>query len=75
MEHKGDDDTNCNWCTWNNPQRIGIGTGRLGNKRTRGDNLDYRIIKSGHNIEKSPGDLRRLPLAQILVRSHELTLV
>ena len=21
MEHEGDSDTNCNWCTWNNPQR------------------------------------------------------
>ena len=20
MEHEGDGDTNCNWCTWNNPQ-------------------------------------------------------
>ena len=19
MEHEGDSDTNCNWCTWNNP--------------------------------------------------------
>ena len=22
MEHDGDSDTNCNWCTWNNPERI-----------------------------------------------------
>ena len=23
MEHEGDGDTICVWCTWNNPQRIG----------------------------------------------------
>ena len=23
MEHEDDGDTNCGWCTWNNPQRIG----------------------------------------------------
>ena len=23
MEHKGDGDTNRNWCTWNDPQRLG----------------------------------------------------
>ena len=28
MEHEGDDDTNCNWCTWNNLQRL--------SKRTKG---------------------------------------
>ena len=22
MEHEGDGDTKCNWCTWNNIQRI-----------------------------------------------------
>ena len=38
-EYKGDYDTNYNWCTWSNPQRIGKGTRRLGNKRTSGDSL------------------------------------
>ena len=33
MEREGDGNTNCNWCTWNNPLRIGKGTGRLRNKR------------------------------------------
>ena len=31
MEHEDNGDTNCNWCTWKNPQRIDKGTGRLGN--------------------------------------------
>ena len=37
MEHESDGDTNCNWCTWNNPQWIGKGNRRLGNKRKIGD--------------------------------------
>ena len=43
MEHEGDDDIICNWCTWNNPQRIGKTSRRLGNKRTRGD-PPYSIV-------------------------------
>ena len=23
VEHEGDGDTNCNWCPWNSPQRLG----------------------------------------------------
>ncbi len=23
MEHEVDGDTDCSWCTWNNPQKIG----------------------------------------------------
>ena len=34
MEHESDGDTNCNWCTWNNPQRIDIRTRRLRNQKT-----------------------------------------
>ena len=59
MEHEGDGDTNCSWCTWNDPQRIGKGTRRLKNQRTSGNHPDYSIIKIGQNNEMSPGDLRR----------------
>ena len=45
MEHEDDGDTNCGWCTWNNPQGIGKETGRLGNKRTNGEYPDNRILK------------------------------
>ena len=31
MEHIDDGDTNYNWCTWNNPQRIDNKNGRLRN--------------------------------------------
>ena len=60
MDHEGDGDTSCNWCTWNNPQRIDKGTRRHRNQRTSRDHRDYRIIKIGQNTEKSSGDLSRL---------------
>ena len=34
MEHEGDGDTYYDWCTWNNPPGIDIGTRRLTNQRT-----------------------------------------
>ena len=45
MEREDKDYTNCNWCTWNNPQRICKETGRLGNKKIIGDHPDYGIFK------------------------------
>ena len=47
MEHVGGGDASCKLCTRNNPQRIGKGIGRFGNKRTGRDHLDYIIIKTG----------------------------
>ena len=54
MEYESDGDTNCNWCTWSNPQRIGKGTGRLENKRISKDLPDNSITEIGQNTEKSP---------------------
>ena len=68
MEHEGDDDTNCNWCTRNNLQGLGKGRGRLRNQGTSQDHLDHNIIKIDQNTEKSPGDVRRLVVTQILVK-------
>ena len=39
-----------------------LGTGRLGFKRTSGDNSNHSFFKIGQKTEKSPGDLRRLEL-------------
>ena len=69
MEYEGEGDTNCDWCTCNNPQRISKGTKGLKNKRTSEDHSDYSIIKIGKNTEKSPGDLRRLAATQNLVKN------
>ena len=50
----------CNWCSWYSHQRIGSKTGKVGNRRTSGDDPNYRITKISQNTEKSPRSLRRL---------------
>ena len=75
IEHEGDSDPNGNWYIWNNPQRIGKGTGRLGNKRINRVHPDYSIIKIGQNTEKGTGDLRRLAVTQTPVKNPQLMLV
>ena len=75
MEREGDGDTNCRWCTWNNPQRNGEVTGRLGNKKPRGDHLKYNIIMIVQNTGKSPEDLSRLNIPQTPGKTHQLMLV
>ena len=64
MEHESDEYTNCNWGAQHIHQRTGTRTGGVGNKETSGDHPNYYIIKIGQNIEKSPGNLRRLFVTQ-----------
>ena len=73
MENEGDDDTDCNCCTWNETQRLGKWTGKLGNQMSNRDNSNYSIIKIGYNTEKDPGDLRRLTVIQTPLKDHQLT--
>ena len=76
MQHERDVNTSCSWCTLNDPQRITKGTGRLRNQMTSRDHSVYNITKIGQNTEKSPGDLRRLAVAQTPVKKkYQLTLV
>ena len=42
-------------------------------KRTGRNHQDYSIIKIGQNTEKSPGDLRKLAVAQIPVKCSSNT--
>ena len=72
MEYGDDGDANCNWYTWNDPQRIVKETGRLGNKIV--GNPNYSIIMIGLNTEKSPGDLRRLVVTQTPEKDHQPTM-
>ena len=75
MVHEGDGDTNCNWSTGNNPQGIGKGTRRPGNKTTSRNHLNYSINKKDQNTEKSPGHLRKFAVTQTQVKNHLVTLV
>ena len=65
MEHESDGDTNCNWCTRYSHQRIGKGTGGLGNKRTNGD-LTLHRVKMKENKKRD----KYLDLARELKKSY-----
>ena len=43
MEQETDSDTSCNWHARYIHQKIGTGTGGLGDKRMNGDHLNYSI--------------------------------
>ena len=58
MEHERDGDTNCNRCALYSHQRIGTGTGGIGNNRTNGDHPNYSIVEIGQNT----GNLRRFAI-------------
>ena len=75
MEYESHGNTNCNKCARYSHQRIGKGTGGLGNKRMSGDHPNYSIIKIGQNAERSPGDLGRLAVTQSQVEDNQLMLV
>ena len=75
MEQKSDGNDSCNWCTWDNPQRLGKKDGRFKKRRTSGHHPDYSIVKIDQNTVKSPGDLRRLAISQTPVKDHQLALV
>ena len=44
VEHESDSDTNCDWHTWNDPQRVRKRAGWVGNWRTNQDNPDYSVV-------------------------------
>ena len=75
MEHDEDSDINCNWCAECSHQKFDRGTGGLGNKRMSGDHPNYSNVEISQNTEKSPGDLRRLPVTQTPVTSHQSMLM
>ena len=68
MEHEGDGDTNCNWCTRYSHLRIGTRTGGLGNKRMSKDHPKLSLVEGSQNTEKNPGDLSILDVTQIPVK-------
>ena len=75
MEHERDNYSDRDWCLWYSDQRIIRGTGGLGGRRTSGDYPNYNIIENGKNPEKSLRDLRRLAVAQTLLKNDQLKLM
>ena len=47
----------------------------IGNQRMCGDHPNYSIVEVSQNVEKSPGDLRRLSVTQTQLKDHQLMLV
>ena len=52
----GDGNADFDWCTCNDRQGIGKGTGRFWHRNTSLDNPYYSIAETGLNTEKSPWD-------------------
>ena len=72
MEHEKDDDTNCSWCTYNVPQRLGKKTWKIENQRKNGYYLEHNIVKISLNNEKRPADLKWLAVTQTLLKDYRL---
>ena len=68
------DCTNCDWCFWHSDWSIIKGPGGFGSWRMSGNHPNDSIIEDVQNTEKSPGDLRRLPVTQTPVKNYQLTL-
>ena len=63
MEHEDGGDTSCDWCTWNNPLRIGKETERLGNQKTSCDHPALlRSARILNRVLETWGDLLSLKL-------------
>ena len=75
MENKGDGDTNYNWCTWNDSQRLSKRVKGVRNQRMSVHHPKCTIVDVGWNTEKHLGDLRRLTVLQTSVKDHRITLV
>ena len=59
-EYESVSNINCSWHAKNSTQKFGNKTKGIGDQIKDWDNTDHSIIKIGLNIQKSPGDLRRL---------------
>ena len=75
VEHKSDDYTNCNWCSWFSHQRIETRTGGLG-KTGRMETIQTTALLSSARILRIVLETwGKLAVTQIPAESHQLTLV
>ena len=75
MERESDSDINSNWCVRYSHQKIGKGTGKLGNKKMSRGHPNYIFIKIGQNTEKSAEDLKWLAVTRNPVQNYQVTLM
>ena len=70
VEHEDDGDSSCNWPTWNCPQRLGKGPGKVNNREKNRNHSNYSIAEIGKNTEKSSGDLKDFAVTRISMRDY-----
>ena len=75
LEHENDSYANCSQCAWNSRQSIRKGNGGNLNQRKNRGHPNYNIADIHQNTKTSPGNLRRLPVYQTLVKKHQPRLV
>ena len=72
VDHEGDGNTSCGWCTWIGAQRVRRKTGKIGNQAKNQHHPHNSIVKIGYNIEKNLADLSKLvtqtPVKKILTK-------
>ena len=72
MEHESDGDTNCNWRTWTDRQRVEKSVGWVGNRRTNPDHPNYPALRLARLLRRVLG---RLAVTRTLVKDHQVTLI
>ena len=77
MEHKSDDDTNCNCCALRlyKQQRVGKQTEKIANNNTSWDYPNDSTVKISQNTEKSPGNLKKTCCRSNFSEDDQLMLV
>ena len=60
MKFESDDDDNCTWCAWKEPQGLGKEAGRIGNQKMSQNLPNYSNDLTGQNTEKNSGDFSEL---------------
>ena len=73
MVYESDGHTICSWHAWYSHQRIGTGSGGLGNERMSRDHLNFSIVEIGYNTKMSPADLLRFAYCQTPAENHQLS--
>ena len=72
VEHEGDGDTNCNWCTWHCHKKLGRNTGGTESHKKNRGHPDYNIVEIGLNTQKIPGHIRKLTVTKTPVKNQQL---
>ena len=74
VNHDDDGDTNCNWCTWNSPQRFGKILEELEIRGRIEITQIPELLRLARIVRWGSRDLRRLTITLTSVKDHQLKL-